>query len=288
VSVTVRPVNDAPAAQDSSVSVDEDASVTFTVPAGDIDGDALAATAGPAAHGAATCHDLSCTYTPQADYFGADEFQVTVSDGHGGTDTAKVSVTVRPVNDPPRAQSVNATTTEDTPVEIALLGSDIDDEVLTYAAGTPSHGTVTCDGALCTYTPAADFFGSDSFTYTVTDAAGASDSAVVRISVEEVRFSTTLAAGPVVRVSSLPLQVNVTYKARLTRNDTGNPVANKPVHFIVGGQHACTIKTRADGWAICGWSISRTLSVLLDNGYDAVFDGDPDHAPSSDHGTIVG
>ena len=40
------------------------------------------------------------TYAPAPDYFGADSFTYTISDGNGGTDTATVDVTVTDVSDP--------------------------------------------------------------------------------------------------------------------------------------------------------------------------------------------
>ena len=43
------------------------------------------------------------SYTPDANYFGADSFTYTISDGNGGTDTATVNVTVTAVNDNPVA-----------------------------------------------------------------------------------------------------------------------------------------------------------------------------------------
>ena len=43
-------------------------------------------------------------YTPAANFFGTETFNYTISDGHGGTSTATVSVTVTAANDPPAAQ----------------------------------------------------------------------------------------------------------------------------------------------------------------------------------------
>ena len=77
----------------------------------DVDGDRLSsAVATPPAHGTLSDHvDGAITYTPDADYNGADSFRYNVSDGHGGTDTATVGVTVTPVNDPPVAMDDTAT-----------------------------------------------------------------------------------------------------------------------------------------------------------------------------------
>ena len=47
--------------------------------------------------------DGTFTYSPNADFNGADSFTYTVSDGNGGTDTATVNITVNAVNDDPVA-----------------------------------------------------------------------------------------------------------------------------------------------------------------------------------------
>jgi large repetitive protein len=66
------------------------------------------------------------TYTPALNFNGSDAFEVTVSDGKGGTDTATVSVTVTPVDDPPVAVNDSASTMENTSVIIDVLANDTD------------------------------------------------------------------------------------------------------------------------------------------------------------------
>ena len=75
-----------------------------------------------------------------------DTFSYTVSDGNGGTDTATVTVNDTPVNDAAVAEDDTATTDEDTPVVIDVLGndSDVEGDPLTAAlvSGT-AHGALT-------------------------------------------------------------------------------------------------------------------------------------------------
>ena len=71
----------------------------------DADGDALTAALldGPS-HGALDfAADGSFTYTPAADFFGADSFTYQVSDGQATSDVATVNLAVAPVNDTPVA-----------------------------------------------------------------------------------------------------------------------------------------------------------------------------------------
>lgn len=291
VSITVRPVNDAPVADDRSATVAEDGSTTFAISATDADGDLLSArvSEGPS-HGTATCDGLLCTYEPGGDHHGSDAFVVRVDDGHGGTDTATVSVTVTPVNDAPTAQGITVATDEDTAVQLALLASDVDGDALTYAVtGTgPQHGTASCSGALCTYTPAADYHGPDAFTYRVTDPSGASAGASVTITVTSVVDATTLTVPPVLRALSQPLlKLTVPFEARLTRSPGGRPLAGRTITFVAGGQRACSAATDAAGVARCTATLPSLLGVLLGLGYTAVFDGDAVHAGSSGKGALV-
>ena len=77
----------------------------------------------------------------------------------------------------PTAVPQSASTSEDTPVVIALAGSDISGTTLTYAiAAGPQHGTIQLDGNLATYTPAGGYSGPDGFTFTVTNGAGVTSS----------------------------------------------------------------------------------------------------------------
>ena len=127
------------------------------------------------------------TFTPDAGFDGTASFDYTVSDGNGGFDTATVSVLVS-ANTPPVAGDDAAVTDEDTPVYIPILDndSDADGDELTVALGDPSNGSVVFDGEGYLYTPDADFNGDDSFTYTISDGNGGSDTATVSITVNAV------------------------------------------------------------------------------------------------------
>ncbi|MCS6805113.1 MAG: cadherin-like domain-containing protein [Acidobacteriota bacterium] len=130
------------------------------------------------------------TYTPDANFSGSDSFTYTISDGQGGTDTA--TVTVNPVNDPPNAVNDGAITDENVPVTINVLANDTDPEndPLTVTGFTAAaHGTVTnLGGGLLKYTPNTNFSGTDSFSYTIGDGQGGTDTAVVATLVNDLLF----------------------------------------------------------------------------------------------------
>jgi hypothetical protein len=105
-------------------------------------------------------------------------FQLNVTDNFGATGSGTVKVTVRAVNAPPVANDDAATTAEDTPTVVNVIDNDNDDGDVDGAVNpqgidvvsSPSNGTATpnADGTV-TYSPGPNFFGSDSFQYTVAD-----------------------------------------------------------------------------------------------------------------------
>ena len=129
------------------------------------DGDPLTVTGASATNGTVVINpDGTLTYTPNANFNGTDTVTYTISDGQGGTSIASVAVTVVPVNDPPVAANDTASTNEDVPITIGVLGNDtdLDGDSLTVTAAAASNGTVTInpDGTIG-YTPGANINGDD-------------------------------------------------------------------------------------------------------------------------------
>lgn len=187
VEITVTPVNDVP----NAVSTVEDNAGSTNVLAGDadVDGDTLSvSSASPAAtHGTVSCAAGGvCTYTPSANYNGPDSFDYTVSDGRGKSDTGTVTVTVLPGNDAPVAVDDSLSTAEETAGQVDVLPNDTDlesDSLSVTGSTNGAHGTASCDATTCTYTPALDYTGADTFTYTVSDGKGGTDSGSVSVTV---------------------------------------------------------------------------------------------------------
>ena len=189
--ITPAVVNSDPVAVDDDASGDEDTAITIDVLANDtdVDGDTLSISAvGTPANGTAEIVDGKIVYTPNDDFNGTDSISYTVSDGAGGTDTATVSITVNPVNDAPVAVDDDASGDEDTAITIDVLANDTDvdgDTLSISAVGTPANGTAEVVDGKIVYTPNADFNGSDTFEYTVSDGKGGSDTAMVTVTVDD-------------------------------------------------------------------------------------------------------
>ncbi len=102
VTVTITPVNDAPVASAQSVTTNEDTAKAIALSATDVELSALTYTivAGPA-HGALSGAAPTVTYTPTANYNGADSFTFKANDGALDSNVATVTITVTAVNDAP-------------------------------------------------------------------------------------------------------------------------------------------------------------------------------------------
>lgn len=174
ITVNVTAFNDLPVAQPDEVTGAEDSPLLLDVLANDSDpdGNALAITRVSATDkGIITFEGAVLRFVPNANFTGVVEVTYDVSDGSNvASSVAKFIIT--PVQDAPVAQDDPVASNEDTPVDILVLGNDIDvdGEALTIVAiSEPSFGTAVIEGSKIVYTPLLNFFGADSFTYTISD-----------------------------------------------------------------------------------------------------------------------
>ncbi len=201
-SVTISPAaNQAPVANNDTYTINEDNQLVVAAPGvlfNDTDAENnpfTAALVSTTTNGALTFNNNgSFTYTPNAHFFGTDSFTYRNSDATGTGNTATVTITVNPVNDPPTANSDTTSTNEDTPVTINVITNDSagpaneSGQTLTpiIAAGAMNGQVVVNPNRTITYTPAANYFGPDSFTYYVNDGSANSNTVAVNITVNPI------------------------------------------------------------------------------------------------------
>jgi large repetitive protein len=213
VTVFVAAVNDPPLAEDRFYTVPEDGSIEVLFLGMDPDKERCDLTFQVEHHTAfgtvGPLTDAGCVegqgdharaiYAPFPGYNGRDSIQYGVHDGTVGSSAGIISITVTPVEDAPVALAASASTTGTTPVAITIRGFDWETCELTFATAAAGHGTVSApvnapcgpggpvdqnvDAATVTYTAAAGFAGSDSFTFTVNDGTATSAPATVSIQV---------------------------------------------------------------------------------------------------------
>ena len=188
VTVSVTAVNDPPTGTDDTFNVDQNSTDnTLDVLGNDSiapdTGETLSISGvGSSSAGGSVSvagDGLSLNYTPPAGFTGTDTFTYTVSDGTL-TDQVTVNVTVAPADNPPEAIDDSFTLIEDdAEAEFDVLGNDNRDvdnqDFVIDSVGTPSSGgsaRISNDGTQFFYTPAANFSGSETVTYTIRDTGG--------------------------------------------------------------------------------------------------------------------
>jgi alpha-tubulin suppressor-like RCC1 family protein len=190
VSITVTCLNDGPNAGDDAATTSEDVPVVIDVLANDTDPEndplTISAVTDPP-HGTAVIETNKVKYTPDPDFCGADDFGYTATDGTESDSALVIPVVVVCHNDPPVAADDAPTAAEDTPTTLNVLAndSDIDGDALDVVSATdPAHGTTTVTSTeLVNYKPDADYCGTDTFDYTVSDNHGGTDTATVTVTV---------------------------------------------------------------------------------------------------------
>lgn len=181
VTIVNAAVNAPPVANDGAVRTDEDTPLNIDLLAlqlaSDPDSSEFYVSALPTlpVNGSASFNGRRIVYTPALNFNGTDEFTYQVSDLQGGTATARITVNVPPVNDPPvirqnplyRAVLTGGTLN----IDLSDNVSDADGNTIVVSDTTsPQNGQVTFGTGLnLTYTPNAQYIGEDRFDYYVTD-----------------------------------------------------------------------------------------------------------------------
>ena len=131
----------------------------------------------PPNNGAIVQQGNTIIYTPNSNFFGEDVIAYAVHDPGGLQNIAYIHINVTPVNDAPVAvDDPNVKTNQGQAVTIDALSNDSDLEGASLSvilpaddASKPQNGTLEIQGSSIRYTPKADFYGEDRFTYTVSD-----------------------------------------------------------------------------------------------------------------------
>jgi hypothetical protein len=208
---------------------------------------------------------INVTYTPNAGFAGTDTFTYTVSSGPA-TDTATVTVTVVAFG----ANDDTATTRWNTPVTVNVLANDVGftstgNVTVTKTDGT--NGTVVVNGSPgttanvnVTYTPAANFVGTDTFTYTVSDGIVPDDTATVTVAVtNEVP---TAGPGTITSISTAGFDPSTRTG---TFNAAGNNLGDAPSVVTADGATKGTVSV---GTGIASTTVTYTPSATFFEGTD--------------------
>ena len=175
-----------------------------------------------AENGAATVNeDFTVNYVPDDEFAGFDEFTYQIEDEDGDQSSAVVTVYV---DDIPETTEDDGVTPGVTPLILAVLANDsgLRNEPLDVTISVdPENGTaVANEDNTVTYTPDLAFFGTDTFTYLVTDDDGDTAPGEVSVFVNDEPIATT---------DEADLEAGETILVAVQDNDSG--LGNPPIEL---------------------------------------------------------
>lgn len=220
---------------------------------------------------------------------GPVKYLTFLNDHDGGAGDASASYanirltsgTALTVNTAPRAADDTAATVAGTPVTVAVLANDGDpdgDALTVSGLGAAGNGTavLNADGTV-TYTPGAGFTGTDSFSYTVSDGRGATDTASVGVTVAAPVESGSGVYSPALETSSVSSYGNQDGSSSVSVAGTGSVLSVSgnawkkiPIATSITADTRLVFEARIDSLAeIHG--IGLDADNIIDNGNDIAF-----------------
>jgi hypothetical protein len=278
-SFQVTVANLTPTADDDSGTVSEDGpAITIDVLANDSDpagaADPLTVsgldTTGTIGSVSFTADDV--TYDPNGQFeslgvgeTASDTFSYSISDGNGGTASATVAVTINGQNDAPVASNDVADVNEDSFAFIYVLDNDtdVDGDTLSIQSVTlPTHGLAINNITDVLYSLNLDYCGTDSFTYTVSDGNGGTDTATVNVSV------TCVNDAPVANDDSASTDEDTPVTIYVLANDTDVEDDTLTVESVTQPAHGTVTNNSTDVTYIpsAGYCGDDTFTYTADDG----------------------
>ena len=115
------------------------------------------------------------TYTPNNNFNGSDTFTYFASNGSKSSNQGSVQITINPVNDDPESIDVSVSTNEDNSIDITLQANEYDGDTIVFQIDEQvSNGTLSLSGNIATYVPSSNWYGVDTFKFSVYDSSGRS------------------------------------------------------------------------------------------------------------------
>ncbi len=261
VSINVTAVNDAPNVIGTQFTIAEDSVTPLQItpvqifnpgPANESDQTVTLGTPGTTPNGTVTIVGGNINFVPAANFFGNAVFTVTGTDNLGASKVATITVNVTPVNDAPVPFSGTLSAVEDGSLILIGAGAPTDliansnpgpgeapgqsVRLISIQSPTAQGGTITTVGGITTYRPAANFFGSDTFTYTISDNATPTELTAVgtvTVNVTGVNDAPIAVNDTGEAARFVVLGINVANPLAVMRNDSAGPLETNDTITIV-------------------------------------------------------
>ncbi len=239
----------------------------------DPEGDPLAVTAVSAAtNGVATLEAGGIRYTPAQDFFGLETLTYEVSDQINPPVTETLEIEVLAFFDAPTVAGEQLTVNEDQvgQVNIANNDFDVDGSSLLWIVPntTVQGGTLSEANGVVTYTPPADYFGPDSFTYDVTDNQTPPVNATVSITVLPIQDAPVVTSGAATVPEDAP--VGTVVGTVLANDADGDPLTFSTTGgaglFAISNTGDITVAAPLDSESQSQFTLNVEANDLIDNG----------------------
>ena len=183
--------NTAPKATNKTLALKEDSTVRGILSATDANNDPVTfSLVTLPKHGKATLVNASTgafTYRPAANYYGKDSFTYRARDGKLNSAAATVAITIKPVNDAPKARIDSAKVRRGKPITIRVLANDTDvdkNPLKVVSLTAPKRGKAKIvNGKTILYTANASYVGKVTFKYTISDGKGGKATGTANVTV---------------------------------------------------------------------------------------------------------
>jgi len=174
VTMNILPVNDFPVVYDVQSTLIENESASINLQGFDIDGDELSFNiVTPSINGSVEIIDGIAIYIPIENYFGIDSFTYTAYDGEYTSNISIVLITILGVNSLPEIDPIdNLSTLEDIPIQIQIIATDIENDMLIYGASIDDNADYHFDGTVLTIEPFDNYNGEINIDVIVGDGYG--------------------------------------------------------------------------------------------------------------------
>ncbi|WP_394147010.1 Ig-like domain-containing protein [Shewanella atlantica] len=212
--------NSFPIANDDTVEIGKNETVTIEVLENDTDndGDMLSILSAIAQHGNVEISNNALIYSAPEGYLGDDELSYVISDNNGGNDSAKVVVLIR--NRTPIVNNESVYTKPGVTITVNVLANDTDtdSDQLTILSATAEFGSVSInEDQTLNYTSSDTFIGTDTIEYLVSDGVGGTAHGIVTVIVTQPSSKTS--GGGAISFYWILLLIVLLYRLRVKVKD---------------------------------------------------------------------